>query len=186
MAEEIRVFTALSLSRQSKKALMEKTQAIKALDKHQLIRWISEENLHLTLHFLGEQPLSLVQTIAGKLADKISSHNCFRLHASQIFYFPMSDRPKVIAAYCDRPDELLNLKSDLDKVLNRFHITNGGQRFSPHISLARLKNGKSVKLPKIPILPVNLSIPIDQVTLYQSQLTPQGARYTPIQVFPLA
>jgi len=56
--------------------------------------------------------------------------------------------------------------------------------FSPHLTLARLKNPVSI-LPQQLFQPTCYTTSIRQVSFYQSTLTPRGPIYSPLITIPL-
>ena len=98
------------------------------------------------------------------------------LTISAITPFPFS-RPRIAAALVEHTTELLWLQSDLLNCVRKYGITLEHHRFAPHVTLGRLKPhaGKTVDFKVRNFL---LSGIADSVTLFQSELTPDGAIHT--------
>ncbi|MCH8156964.1 MAG: hypothetical protein IID18_04295, partial [Nitrospinae bacterium] len=86
------------------------------------------------------------------------------------------------------------LQENIEEQMRRLGFPGENRRFTPHLTLARIKperGGNRMKLkllqreiesaPKIETEP----FPVDAVCLIQSRLTPQGSVYTVLEEFPL-
>lgn len=95
------------------------------------------KEFHLTLDFLGEKnnPEEIIA-----LLSKIK-FNPFTLKTTAIDFFPNKHNPRVIYLGLENNVHLLKLKSDIDKALNI-----KDNRFHPHVTLARIKQGNIKKL----------------------------------------
>ena len=80
--------------------------------------------------------------------------------------------------------ELLELQTDVAKCARGCGISLERRRFAPHVTLGRLKPyaGKSVDFQAHNILLAGVA---DTVTLFQSELTPNGAIHTTLAEIPL-
>ena len=110
------------------------------------------------------------------LEQKLEAAESVPLTISAITPFPFS-RPRIAAVLVERTAELLRLQSDVANCVRKFGITPERRRFVPHVTLGRLKPraGKTVDFKVRNIL---LSGIADSVTLFQSELTPDGAIHT--------
>jgi 2'-5' RNA ligase len=106
----------------------------------------------------------------------LESTKAVPLTISAITPFPFS-RPRIAAALVEQTAELLRLQSDVANCVRKYGITPERRRFVPHVTLGRVKPraGKSVEFKVRNIL---LSGIADSVTLFQSELTPDGAVHT--------
>ena len=84
---------------------------------------------------------------------------------------------------------LLNLQGDLEAQLDQAGWPPEARRFSGHLTLARVKQsraGLALARALATFKDLNLgSIPVDKVTVYQSQLRPQGPLYTALAKYHL-
>lgn len=152
-------------------------------DKRQKIRWLPPENYHLTLVFLGEIESAILSGLQFALEQKLEAAESVPLTISAITPFPFS-RPRIAAALVEHTTELLRLQSDVANCVRKYGITPERRRFVPHVTLGRLKPraGKSVDFKARNIL---LSGIADSVTLFQSELTLDGAIHTALAEIPL-
>jgi 2'-5' RNA ligase len=149
-------------------------------------RWQSDDQLHLTLRFIGEVEGHVAEDIAAALASV--HHPRFEIALSRIGSFKRRGQLEVLWAGVTSHDELKPLHKKVDQACQRAGLRPEGRAYSPHITLARLKRGAgsissfvetSCGLESQPFA-------VDNFCLYESQLTPEGAVYTIVERYPLA
>lgn len=139
-----------------------------------------EENLHLTLKFLGEISELKIDKIKQKLNDvKLEELNC-KVNGVGVF---SSDHIKIIWIGLSGCEEL---QKEVDIKLEGFFKRE--KRFMGHITIARVKNVRDKKkfiqeLKKLKINPINFKI--DRFFLRESILHPEGPEYKILGEFPL-
>lgn len=143
------------------------------------IRWTAPENLHLTLRFIGEVPMAQVEKIQAALEDVQAKS--FSLRLSKLGFFDR--RPQAILwAGIEASQELLALKEQVDATLEaRADLRLPQGRFSPHITLGRMKNADRKALREFTArqsLAAQVPFPINAFTLFSSVLAPEGAKHT--------
>jgi len=180
---KIRSFISLDLPLSLRHELSGHAKLIAGQDKRQKIRWLPPENYHLTLVFLGEIESVKISALQLALERKLESTKAVPLTISAINPFPFS-RPRIAAALVEQTAELLRLQRDLLNCVRKYGITLERRRFVPHVTLGRLKPhaGKTVDFKVRNIL---LSGFAESVTLFQSELTPDGAIHTALAEIPL-
>lgn len=96
-------------------------------------RIIPAQNLHLTLAFLGNQPEDVREHLTGFLEHTVFQP--FNLILDTIGFFP-----KIRLSWIGPstiPDALHHLHHDIRAYLTEKRLTDGRERFRPHITLAR-------------------------------------------------
>ena len=180
---KIRSFISLDLPLSLRHELSGYAKLIAGQDKRQKISWLPPENYHLTLVFSGDVESVKISALQLALERKLESTKAVPLTISAITPFPFS-RPRIAAVLVEYTTELLRLQSDVANCVSKFGITPEHRRFVPHVTLGRLKPhaGKTVDFKVRNFL---LSGFADSVTLFQSELTPDGAIHTALAEFPL-
>jgi len=180
---KIRSFISLDLPFSLRHELSGHAKLIAGQDKHQKIRWLPPENYHLTLLFLGDVDSTKLSGLQFTLEQKLEATEAVPLTISAITPFPFS-RPRIAAALVEHTTELLRLQSNVTNCVRKCGITPERRRFVPHVTLGRFKPhaGKTVDFKVRNIL---LSGIAESVTLFQSELTPDGAIHTALAEFPL-
>ncbi len=177
-----RVFFALNLPLTLKQNLGKIVEELRSLNRGRTISWVALENLHLTLHFLGnqkEEDISRLIEIARPLADQTVS---FRLLTNQFDFFPNPFDPRVIFLAIEDDGSARALAKDLGRVLmeNGFQIDQRPWR--SHLTLGRIKDQKGAcRLGSQKFPPTVFEI--SSFELMESELGPNGSRYRVLASF---
>lgn len=101
------------------------------------VSWMTDDQLHLTLRFIGE----LDNGQANEIADALSlvPGIPFDLSLKGIGHFPPRGEPRVIWTGVERQPELTALKRRIDRALQQAGVGRDSQKYAPHVTLARLR-----------------------------------------------
>ena len=148
-------------------------------------RWQSDEQLHLTLRFIGEVDRHMAEDTAAALGALFASPVTARIAGVDLF--ERQGRPHMMWAGVEPYEPLAALHRKIDQLLARVGIAPETRTFVPHITLARLNRGSG---PVTPFLAWNSDLaspPFEfgHVTLYESELGHGGSRYHPVARYPL-
>lgn len=148
-------------------------------------RWQNDEQLHLTLRFIGEVDRHRAEDVAAALGALHTPAVTARIVGVSLF--ERRGRPHMIWAGVEPFAPLAALHRKVDQLLHRVGVAPETRAFVPHITLARLNHAAG---PVAAFLAQNsdLASPVfafDHVTLYESQLGHGGARYHPVARYPL-
>ncbi|MFH0783484.1 MAG: RNA 2',3'-cyclic phosphodiesterase [Pseudomonadota bacterium] len=149
-------------------------------------RPVPVEHMHLTLKFIGEVEGSRVLDIRGPLSE--ISRPQFTMSLRGVGTFPPRGTPRVLWAGVAPADELIALRQAIEKKLAEIAIPREKQKFSPHLTLARLNNSPLRHLQQFLAGNAFLQSPeftVASFTLYKSQLTSKGAIHTAIETYAL-
>lgn len=149
-------------------------------------RWVRPEGMHITLKFLGNVVDEKRGAIESAL-DTIKSLG-FTLSLQNIGVFPTPRSPRVLWIGIDSGPELARTAAQVDQALAPLGFEREKRAFTPHVTIARF-NERGKKSDVSPVLSEpNLSFGTMTATefhLYESKLSPQGARYTKLATFAL-
>ena len=111
-------------------------------------RWASSEQMHVTLAFLAEVEDRRLDDLAERLARAASRRTSFETRIAGGGAFPDVARARVLWAGLELDDadrtELSRLATGCRAAANRAGIEVGGQRFRPHVTIARLGHPEEV------------------------------------------
>lgn len=178
----MRVFLALPLESGVRKQLVGCQEAWAKMIGN--VKWVEQENLHLTLKFLGEvseQDLVAVKRAAGRVAEEFPP---FSVNLSGPGVFPSVRKGRVLwVGLKDEGERLKLMAQRLDAELAPLNFSPGKAGFTPHLTLGRLRQPAAVTIPALPVegVPVRLT----EVVLYRSVLTPHGPLYQALAEFGL-
>ncbi|MDD2732434.1 MAG: RNA 2',3'-cyclic phosphodiesterase [Desulfuromonadaceae bacterium] len=149
-------------------------------------RWVPAEQIHLTLAFLGEVEEDDAELLGRELARiKLPEFTlCFRGAGC----FPDRHRPHVLWIGLE-PEPLLDkLAVTVRATALACGIRREERAFSPHITLARLKEHVPGEIDAFLDQNSRVKLPpfsVREFTLFQSRLTPQGVVHTALMNFQL-
>ncbi|HOG53012.1 MAG TPA: RNA 2',3'-cyclic phosphodiesterase [Bacillota bacterium] len=146
------------------------------------ISWVKPENMHLTLKFLGDTEESGLDRLRSALTGVAASHRAFTVSYSGVGRFGRGGYTSSIwVGVHDRTGGLARLAADIETALMPLGFEKEGRRFSPHITLCRVREGSD--LPpwdqiKGSFSNLDASVLHDGFSLYESVLTREGPIYT--------
>jgi 2'-5' RNA ligase len=144
------------------------------------VKPVEDENIHLTIRFIGEVPESYLPRIR-ECMDMVRHVKHFTMTIAGIGAFPNPARPRVIwAGVVNGIKELKEIRAIADRCL-RGIAQPDRHGFSPHITLARVKGRVGPCMRDLIERYTDTIIgdtPVTKVVLKQSRLTPKGPIYT--------
>jgi RNA 2',3'-cyclic 3'-phosphodiesterase len=149
-------------------------------------RWQDEDQLHLTLRFIGEVDRHVARDVDAALSSL--HHPAFELALAGTGMFDRRGVPAVLWAGVAPPEPVRALHNKVDQAVSRMGLEPEHRAFHPHITLARLGRAAGpveAFLAQSGTL-ASASFRVERITLYESRLTPAGAAYTPLEDYPLA
>lgn len=182
----MRLFIAIDLPKKVKNKIASQLREIKNNYRH--YRWVTEENYHLTILFLGEiSDGKKLTKIKQAINEAIWSIKPFFLYSRSINVF--SNNKHIIYLEFFREKELEKL---VQEIRNKFKIRLGlteNKKFIPHLTLARGKRSSKqqyfVLIKKLNQIKININFPVDKIILYQSIISPvlKQPQYRKIGIF---
>jgi RNA 2',3'-cyclic 3'-phosphodiesterase len=103
-------------------------------------RWIDPENYHLTLRFIGDIDDYLAREIAGVLGRV--HRKPFEIHLDGLSSFG-GRKPRAVVASVTPVPALMELQAEHDRLLQRLGLEPEGRKYTPHVTLARLRDSSS-------------------------------------------
>lgn len=142
---------------------------------------VEDENIHLTLRFIGEIPAGLVKVLCHEISG-VRYHR-FQMHVRGVGAFPTLSRPRVIwAGVGEGSEDVISLYKLIEPIVRRLGVPAEREEFVPHITLARVKGPRNVdKLVKLLSSMVDTDFGYTEVTavyVKKSVLTPRGPIYS--------
>jgi RNA 2',3'-cyclic 3'-phosphodiesterase len=150
------------------------------------LRPVRGEALHVTLAFLGYRPEKEIPRLAEIVESSAAPPP--RIELSGPVAKPSPSRARLFALAADSPDTV-ELQGEIERELVAARLYEPEKRrFWPHVTVARVRpegrgSKRAARVSRTPGgLPQKLLQPFSgvRVTLYRSELQPQGAQYTPL------
>lgn len=167
----IRLFAALSLPDSVAQSLLAMEAGVPGS------KWRTRAQLHLTLRFMGE----VDEVVAGAIDDALAtiSAPAFSLQLKGVGEFG-GPRPHTLWAGVPGNDALLHLQRKIESALQRAGLEPERRKYTPHITLARLKGtprGRVIDFLTLHALYASAPFPVAAFNLYSSDMTPNGSIY---------
>ena len=150
-------------------------------------KWVDPQQIHLTVRFIGDVDGTIFLDIKEALTQVESPS--FPMALKGVGHFPPRGKPRVLWVGIEQNPSLQSLKKRIDAILAGVGLAPEGRKFSPHITLARLKNSPVQKVANFLAgngLFSQEPFEVREFKLYSSTLTPKGAIHKVEKVYPLA
>lgn len=187
-ATTVRLFVAINLPGDVRRLAHEAAAPLRAAAPH--VRWVAEENLHMTLKFLGRVADADAPAVADALRRAAARHRAAELELTGFGAFPSLRRPRVVWAGAVPDPRLELLHHDVEVACEALGFEVDGRPFRPHVTLGRAKlpgagddNRALARAARTAQL--HAACTVQSVDLMRSELSPGGARYTIVAALPL-
>jgi 2'-5' RNA ligase len=172
----MRLFIAIDLPEDVKKYLLGLKKELHGL---KCARFVTEENMHLTLKFLGEVPDKYVESIAEAL--KRIQFEPFKVKINKLGVFPNDNHIRVLWVNVLPETQILDVKKQADSMLPGYK---DDFKFKNHITIARIDFPTIEEKEKIKKIIQNKvdekEFLIEKIKLYKSTLTSRWPEYEAI------
>ena len=148
--------------------------------------WVREHGVHLTLKFLGDVPAERVPEIAAALEEAAAGVEPFGFAVRGLGAFPNARRPRVLwTGVVEESGALAALVGRVEDGLSRLGFKKEGRRFHAHLTIGRVRSAPKDVTPWLQD-PFEAGVQdVEEIVLFQSELHPGGAVYTPLARMPL-
>jgi len=148
-------------------------------------RWQTDDQLHLTLRFIGE----VDRHCAGDIHAALGAihHPRFEIAMNGLGTFDRRGQPETVWAGVTPHERLRGLHNKVDQAVARVGIEPDQRAYLPHVTLARLRRSSGSVGGLLEQSGGFKSPPfcVESFALFESQLTPEGAVYTEIERYSL-
>lgn len=180
----VRSFFAVTLSDEAREAAGRLAGRLREAEGGQGVRWVRPEGYHLTLRFLGNVARSEIAGLAQTVAQEVACLAGFSARLGTPRLFPSPRSPRVVALAVEPESDLAHLAEAVERAVVAAGLPAERRRFRAHLTLGRVRNRRFPAVAEEPA-PACPAFAIDEIVLYQSELRPSGAVYTPLERIPL-
>jgi 2'-5' RNA ligase len=144
--------------------------------------WSREENLHLTLKFLGDTPVSQIDTLSHAAKRAASGALPFEIILKGCGAFPPHGQPRVLwIGIEDISGELIKLQQALEGECAEAGFAREARPFHPHLTIARLRKPHGSR--ELAALHEKMGFKTETVAasalvVVRSELRSEGSRHT--------
>ena len=181
-----RLFAALKIHPDAE--FLAKYRELKQELRVEQIKWVEDQNIHVTLKFFGETEEGKIPGICSVLRKRASAESYIDLRLAGLGIFGSSYAPKVIWVGIEPYRELSVLMKSLHDDLKNIGFEPDRQNLVPHLTLGRIKFLRDKVIFKraldqyktISSAPVHLG----EMILFESILHREGPEYLALEKFP--
>lgn len=155
------------------------------------VKWEKEENLHVTLRFIGDMTCDKRFELQNRLAEISCTHSSFTANVQNISTFGSKGDFRILhCMVSDLETKFENLRNSVDNCIDLCEISydKDERRFSPHVTLARNRRTTSRTVNKW-IEHVGdfdeIAFQVGEFQLIQSVLSKESSSYVTLQSYPL-
>jgi len=177
----IRGFIAIEIDETSK--IIDFNNEIKKTEAN--IKLVESNNMHLTLKFLGDINEESIEKIEEKIKESVEGIKPFNIELIGTGVFPNKNYIKVIWIGIEKGEKLITIAQKIDERLVNLGFKKEKRKFSPHLTIGRVKSAKDKKkiiqiVEKYNNILFSENI-VDTIKLIKSELTPEGPIYSTLK-----
>ncbi len=184
-SETYRLFISLAVPEEVKSRIVTAQRELQRAFPGDAARWTKPEQFHLTLRFLGAVTTERTGPLVQSLEQACHGFGALHLRGMGIGAFPKLRFPRVLwAGVADRENRLAALWSAVQNASNDFTAEEPEDKFSGHITLARIKSIRPREAEALTVAAEKMQQTVfgewtcSELGLMRSQLSPAGARHT--------
>ena len=144
------------------------------------LRWVRQDQLHLTLVFLGEVPAERAES-AIDVMHRPLAQTPFRFELGGIGAFPPRGAPRALwIGVKSGANEIIAAQAMIAERLEALGFERERRPFSPHLTLARWRDSRPSDRPDATVgsVPTIAKVDATAITLFQSRVSSGGSTYT--------
>ena len=160
------------------------------------VSWARRDALHLTVRFFAEIEAEPAIALRDRVSEQMPVGSPVDIPLARLGGFPRLAAPRVVwigppDGWMDSADgtRLTTIAQAIDRACDSLGLPAEDRRWSPHITLARVKDGERAVGNGVRgsgYLASNRPLRADRVTLYKSDLDPTGVRHTELWTVPFS
>ena len=177
-----RVFCAIELPDDVRARLEDHVARLRKEVPNAAASWSRVENIHLTLKFFGNVAVDRVPAISEAASRGLQGFSGFRIAVVGTGVFPKPSRAQVLWIGIDDPSGNLSaLQQRFDRECLAEGFPKEDRAYRPHLTIARLRQPEGARQLADAHIKMNfaaIDVPITELILFRSELSPKGSKYT--------
>lgn len=192
MRRRVRTFVAVELPPEVRNRACQLIDSLRRSSEAN-VRWVTPEQLHWTLKFLGDVDLLEIPEICRRLSQAVAPLPPFDVEAYGAGAFPDALHPRTVwVGMRAGLEAMIALHATVEDVLADLGFRQEQRRFRPHITLGRVRNDAAggpeefaERLKEFADYDGGIAS-VFEVTVFSSQPGPKGPTYEPLGHIELA
>ena len=178
----IRTFFAVEIDDASRRAAHAVALRLAAAPRGDAVRWVRPESYHVTLRFLGTTHRDQLPELAAAARRATRGIAPFALQLGALTGLP-AQAPRAIVVDVAPHEPIAALAARVERAVVASGFAAESRAFRPHLTLGRIRERRG----RAPLLDPALGpagvapFAVASFALFQSDLDPGGARYTPLE-----
>ncbi len=178
----LRTFIGLDVGKEIRRRLVALQEILARAGSE--VKWVEADNLHVTLLFLGEVDNREVVDVCQVAAESIQPQPAFTMSIETAGCFPNPRRPRVLwVGVGEGVQEVCALHDALEGPLLELGCYRREERqYTPHVTLGRVKSDRPADKLAVALAKQAKwkggTVPVREVLVLSSELTPKGPIYT--------
>lgn len=181
--EHVRAFFAVELGDSAREAAQRAAAELRRRDEVGVLRLTRPESLHVTLRFLGDVATERLGGLVECVTKEAAEVAPFEVELGELMAFPSARRPRVLAAAVEPAGPLAQAAAAVERGCVAAGFAPEARPFRGHLTLGRMKRGPAPRFDDV-VVPDHETTAVRDAVLFQSELRPDGARYTPLERVP--
>lgn len=185
-----RVFVAIDLPTTLRARIIDHIERLRSSVPDARASWSREDNLHLTLKFLGDIPIGNVEQLSAVASLAARKVEPFEIVVEGCGAFPARGQPRLLWIGIDDPSSKL---SELNRVLEDECANAGFARerraFHPHLTIARIRRPHGARQLAARHQEIEFKreiLGVSEISVIRSELRSEGSKHTVISRHALA
>ena len=184
MSDELRAFLAVDLPLEARSRVAEAMEGLRPAAPKS-VRWLALDGVHLTLKFLGEIREDDVPRLVARAQAKLAPERPFEVALAGYGAYPNAREARMLwLGVAQGAGSLAKLARKLDSAARAIGAPRERRPFEAHLTLGRFREPTRVELDRASPTE-SVAWTVSEVVLFESRLSPGGARYVPLARLPL-
>ncbi len=179
-----RIFCAIDLAHSARARLTRQIKLLREAVPHARASWSREENIHLTLKFLGEIQISRLGDLSEAASRAVTDFSPFQITLEGTGVFPKHGAPRVLwIGIKDESGKLAQFQTRLEEECGREGFAREERPFHPHLTIARLRNPQGARELAVAHKEMRFEpaeVAVAELLVIRSEPSGAGSRYTVI------
>jgi RNA 2',3'-cyclic 3'-phosphodiesterase len=149
--------------------------------------WSREDNLHLTLKFLGEVPVARTGALFNACREAVKQAGPFELMVKGCGSFPPHGKPKVLWIGIEEAETSESRLHQLHAAIEDSCAAHGFEReerpYHPHLTIARVREAKNTRALADRHKQTDFAaemFTVSEVVVFRSELSSAGSKHSPL------
>lgn len=183
-SNKCRVFVAIELPAAVRRKLIEHIDRLRDSVPEARASWVREGNLHLTLKFLGDIPLTSLEKLSAAASIATARVEPFEIVVEGCGAFPPNGQPRVLwIAIADPSGHLALLNRSVEDECEKAGFPREQRPFHPHLTIARIRKPHDSRhlaaVHKEMVFGPEVTR-ASELAVFRSELRSEGSRHTVI------